>query len=51
MNADVEWKFSRAVFAEEYRRCHPIIVPFNIISVPIARLYIRCYRDMREMVS
>lgn len=47
-NADVEWKFSRAVIAEEYRRCHPIIVPFNILTVPIARWYIRRYGDMRE---
>ncbi|XP_068725075.1 short transient receptor potential channel 5-like [Montipora capricornis] len=49
-NADVEWKFSRAVVAEEYRRCHPIIVPFNILSVPIAHWYIRRNGgDMREM--
>lgn len=47
-NANVEWKFSRAVVAEEYRRCHPIIVPFNILTVPIARWYIRRYGDMRE---
>ena len=50
-NADVEWKFSRAVVAEEYRRCHPIIIPFNILTVPIASWYIRRYGDMRERVS
>lgn len=47
-NADVEWKFSRAVVAEEYRRCHPIIVPFNILTVPFSCWYIRRYGDMRE---
>ncbi|XP_078359537.1 short transient receptor potential channel 5-like [Oculina patagonica] len=46
-NADVEWKFSRAVVADEYRRYHPIVVPFNIISVPLSHCYIKIYGDNR----
>jgi len=47
-NADVEWKYSHAVIADEYRRYHPIVVPFNVISVPISRLYIKIYGDKRQ---
>jgi len=47
-NADVEWKYSHAVIADEYRRYHPIVVPFNIVSVPISRLYIKIYGDKRH---
>lgn len=49
-NADVEWKFSRAVVADEYRRYHPIVVPFNIISVPLSHCYIKIYGDNRAKV-
>lgn len=49
-NADVEWKYSHAVIADEYRRYHPIVVPFNVISVPISRLYIKIYGDKRQEV-
>ena len=50
MQIEVQWKFSRAVVAEEYR-CRPIIVPFNILTMPLARWYTRRYGDMREKVS
>ncbi|CAH3147513.1 unnamed protein product, partial [Porites lobata] len=50
INADVEWKFSRAVVADEYRRFHPIVVPFNIITFPISRCYIKKYGDSRAEV-
>lgn len=46
-NADVEWKFARAVVADEYRRHHPIVVPFNIITFPISHCYIKKYGDSR----
>lgn len=46
-NADLEWKFFRAVVAEEYRRYHPIVVPFNIISLPMSFLYTKKYGDNR----
>ncbi|KAJ7391690.1 hypothetical protein OS493_017387 [Desmophyllum pertusum] len=46
-NADIEWKFSRAVVADEYRRFHPIVVPLNVISVPICHCYIKMYGDNR----
>lgn len=47
-NADVEWKYSHAVIADEYRRYHPIVVPFNIVSVPISHLYIKIHGDKRD---
>ena len=49
-NADLEWKFFRAVVAEEYRRYHPIVVPFNIISLPMSFLYTKKYGDNRAKV-
>lgn len=38
-NAEIEWKFSRAVVEEQYRRMHVVVVPFNIISEPLQALY------------
>nr|XP_058970450.1 short transient receptor potential channel 4-like isoform X1 [Pocillopora verrucosa] len=50
-NADVEWKFSRAVVADEYRRFHPIVAPFNIISFPACQCYIWKSGDRRERTA
>ena len=46
----MEWKFSRAVVADEYRRYHPIVVPFNIITYPVAHWYINSHGDTRDEV-
>lgn len=50
-NADVEWKFSRAVVADEYRRFHPIVAPFNIISLPLCHCYIEKCGDRRAKMA
>ncbi|XP_066026358.1 short transient receptor potential channel 5-like [Pocillopora verrucosa] len=44
-NAEIEWKFSRAVIEEQYRRMHLVVVPFNIISEPLKALYFARYSD------
>ncbi|XP_022801740.1 short transient receptor potential channel 5-like [Stylophora pistillata] len=47
-NAEIEWKFSRAVVEEQYRRMHLVVVPFNIISELIKALYFAKYPDRRD---
>lgn len=47
-NAEVEWKFSRAVVESQYRNLHSIVVPFNLLSVPVALIYIRLHGNPRE---
>ncbi|XP_066026534.1 short transient receptor potential channel 4-like isoform X3 [Pocillopora verrucosa] len=44
-NAEMEWKFSRAVIEEQYRRMHLVVVPFNIISEPLKALYFAQFPD------
>ncbi|CAH3128022.1 unnamed protein product [Pocillopora meandrina] len=44
-NAEMEWKFSRAVIEEQYRRMHLVVVPFNIISEPLKALYFAQFSD------
>ena len=46
----MEWKFSRAVVADEYRRYHPIVVPFNIITYPVSQCYITIHGDSEAKV-
>ena len=41
----MEWKFSRAVIEEQYRRMHLVVVPFNIISEPLQALYFAQFPD------
>ena len=41
----MEWKFSRAVIEEQYRRMHLVVVPFNIISEPLKALYFALFSD------
>ncbi|KAK2565129.1 Short transient receptor potential channel 4 [Acropora cervicornis] len=31
-NAEIEWKFARAVIENQYRTMHGIVVPFNLIT-------------------
>jgi len=40
-NAEVEWKYSRAVAENQYRNLHCIVVPFNLLSVPLKLLYFK----------
>ncbi|XP_078359538.1 short transient receptor potential channel 5-like [Oculina patagonica] len=40
-NSEVEWKFSRAVIENQYRNLHSIVVPFNLLSVPVALCYFK----------
>ena len=44
-NAEIEWKFSRAVIEEQYRRMHLVVVPFNIISEPLKASYFALFKD------
>ena len=41
----MEWKFSRAVIEEQYRRMHLVVVPFNIISEPLKASYFALFKD------
>ena len=41
----MEWKFSRAVIEEQYRRMHLVVVPLNIISEPLKALYFALFSD------
>jgi len=47
-NAEVEWKFARAVVENQYRNLHSIVVPFNLLSVPIDLLYCEFNGDSRQ---
>ncbi|XP_020604671.1 short transient receptor potential channel 4-like isoform X2 [Orbicella faveolata] len=40
-NAEVEWKYSRAVAENQYRNLHCIVVPFNLLSVPLKLWYFK----------
>ena len=46
----MEWKFSRAVIEEQYRRMHLVVVPFNIISEPLKALYFALFPNLRAKV-
>ncbi|XP_022777954.1 short transient receptor potential channel 4-like [Stylophora pistillata] len=50
-NSEIEWKFSRAVIEEQYRRMHVVVVPFNIFSEPLKALYLAKYSDLRDEVK
>ncbi|KAL9984532.1 hypothetical protein ACROYT_G006836 [Oculina patagonica] len=47
-NAEVEWKFSRAVVENQYRNLHSIVVPFNLLSAPMELCYFSVKRNSRE---
>ncbi|KAL9984528.1 hypothetical protein ACROYT_G006831 [Oculina patagonica] len=47
-NAEVEWKFARAVVENQYRNLHSIVVPFNLLSVPVASFYFKVKGNPRE---
>ncbi|XP_078359526.1 short transient receptor potential channel 5-like [Oculina patagonica] len=47
-NSEVEWKFSRAVVENQYRNLHSIVVPFNLLSVPVALCYFNISGNPRE---
>ena len=49
-NAEVEWKFSRAVVENQYRNLHSTVVPFNLLSVPLESLYCKVNGDSRKEV-
>lgn len=48
-NAEIEWKFARAVIENQYRTMHGIVVPFNLITVPGLYLLRRGKEDAREL--
>ncbi|XP_048587164.1 uncharacterized protein LOC5515228 isoform X2 [Nematostella vectensis] len=37
-NSDTEWKFVRALYTDQYNRCHPFPPPINLVTVPLAWL-------------
>ncbi|RMX54876.1 hypothetical protein pdam_00023313 [Pocillopora damicornis] len=45
---EIEWKFSRSVMEEQYRRMHVVVVPFNILTLPIVYLYWGLHEDTGE---
>ena len=47
---EIEWKFSRSVMEEQYRRMHVVVVPFNILTLPIVYLYWGLHEDTGEEV-
>jgi len=47
-NAEVEWKFARAVVENQYRNLHTIVVPFNLLSVPVTLCYFNALGNPRE---
>ncbi|XP_020604926.1 short transient receptor potential channel 5-like isoform X2 [Orbicella faveolata] len=47
-NAEVEWKFARAVVENQYRNLHCIVVPFNLLSVPVTLCYFNAMGNPRE---
>lgn len=47
-NAEVEWKFARAVVENQYRNLHSIVVPFNLLSVPLTLCYFNAMGNPRE---
>jgi len=46
----VEWKFSRAVVENQYRKLHSIVVPFNLLTVPGKYFLLRGRKDARKEV-
>ncbi|XP_068711385.1 short transient receptor potential channel 5-like isoform X2 [Montipora foliosa] len=46
-NSEIEWKFARAVLENQYRNLHPIVVPFNLITVPGLYFLLRGRDDAR----
>ncbi|XP_020604890.1 short transient receptor potential channel 5-like [Orbicella faveolata] len=47
-NAEVEWKFARAVVENQYRNLHCIVVPFNLLTVPIVSMYFKANGNSRQ---
>ncbi|KAL9984529.1 hypothetical protein ACROYT_G006832 [Oculina patagonica] len=47
-NAEVEWKFSRAVAENQYRNLHSTVVPFNLLSVAVELCYFKVKGNSRE---
>ncbi|CAH3167147.1 unnamed protein product [Porites lobata] len=47
-NAEVEWKFSRAVCETQYRGMHAVAVPFNLLTMPATILCLRGKKDARK---
>ncbi|EDO31100.1 predicted protein [Nematostella vectensis] len=43
-NSDTEWKYVRAMYADQYNRCHPFPPPVNLITVPLSLLLDRLRR-------
>ncbi|XP_068743962.1 short transient receptor potential channel 4-like [Montipora capricornis] len=46
-NSEIEWKFARAILENQYRNLHPIVVPFNLITVPGLYFLLRGRDDPR----
>jgi len=46
----VEWKFGLAVIEEQYARRHAVVIPYNILTYPIARCYFARNKDTRQEV-
>ena len=46
----MEWKFGLAVLEEEYERRHAIVIPYNLLTYPIAQIYLSKNKDSRKQV-
>ncbi|PFX18569.1 hypothetical protein AWC38_SpisGene17059 [Stylophora pistillata] len=43
----INYTYSRCVTEEQFRRMHCVVVPFNLLSLPLASLYWRMTKDTR----
>ena len=46
----MEWKFGLAVLEEDYERRHAIVIPYNLLTYPIAQIYLSKNKDSRKQV-